>query len=136
MCNLGPFLFSFLGLIEKLHEAAYKNALSNSLYCPDHMVGRVSSTQVWIFHNGAFRSSLVCMQLLHLNTTLLVAFLQLHSFVEDNFTSGRMALVGLGECLVALHRFVAAASQTHQVLVLTALFFFFNECLVGILKSC
>lgn len=54
-----------IGVIEKLHEAAYKNALSNSLYCPDYMVGRVSSTQ-------------------------------LQSFVEDHFTTGRMALVGLG----------------------------------------
>ncbi|XP_070779093.1 ubiquinol-cytochrome c reductase core protein 2a [Enoplosus armatus] len=54
-----------IGVIEKLHEAAYKNALSNSLYCPDYMVGRVSSNQ-------------------------------LQSFVEDTFTTGRMALVGLG----------------------------------------
>nr|XP_046270942.1 cytochrome b-c1 complex subunit 2, mitochondrial [Scatophagus argus] len=54
-----------IGVIEKLHEAAYKNALSNSLYCPDYMVGRISPNQ-------------------------------LHSFVEDNFTTGRMALVGLG----------------------------------------
>ncbi|XP_069558865.1 ubiquinol-cytochrome c reductase core protein 2a isoform X1 [Brachyistius frenatus] len=54
-----------IGVIEKLHEAAYKNALSNSLYCPDYMVGRVSCQQ-------------------------------LQSFVEDNFTTGRMALVGLG----------------------------------------
>jgi len=54
-----------IGVIEKLHEAAYKNALSNSLYCPDYMVGHVSSEQ-------------------------------LQSFVEDNFTTGRMALVGLG----------------------------------------
>uniref|UniRef100_A0A667WYI0 Ubiquinol-cytochrome c reductase core protein 2a n=1 Tax=Myripristis murdjan TaxID=586833 RepID=A0A667WYI0_9TELE len=54
-----------IGVIEKLHEAAYKNALSNSLYCPDYMVGRVSSAQ-------------------------------LQSFVENNFTTGRMALVGLG----------------------------------------
>ncbi|XP_072224882.1 ubiquinol-cytochrome c reductase core protein 2a [Leuresthes tenuis] len=54
-----------IGVIEKLHEAAYKNALSNSLYCPDYMVGRVSSEQ-------------------------------LQSFVEDHFTTGRMALVGLG----------------------------------------
>lgn len=54
-----------IGVIEKLHEAAYKNALSNSLYCPDYMVGRVSSNQ-------------------------------LKSFVEDTFTTGRMALVGLG----------------------------------------
>ncbi|XP_070703626.1 ubiquinol-cytochrome c reductase core protein 2a [Pempheris klunzingeri] len=54
-----------IGVLEKLHEAAYKNALSNSLYCPDYMVGRVSSNQ-------------------------------LQSFVEDNFTTGRMALVGLG----------------------------------------
>ncbi|KAL6102900.1 uqcrc2 [Pungitius sinensis] len=54
-----------IGVIEKLHEAAYKNALSNSLYCPDYMVGRVSSTQ-------------------------------LKAFVEDHFTTGKMALVGLG----------------------------------------
>ncbi|KAM4716588.1 ubiquinol-cytochrome c reductase core protein 2a [Anableps anableps] len=54
-----------ISVIEKLHEAAYKNALSNSLYCPDFMVGRVSSEQ-------------------------------LHSFVKDNFTTGRMALVGVG----------------------------------------
>ncbi|KAM8845750.1 ubiquinol-cytochrome c reductase core protein 2a isoform 2-T2 [Spinachia spinachia] len=54
-----------IGVIEKLHEAAYKNTLCNSLYCPDHMVGRVSSTQ-------------------------------LQAFVEDHFTTGRMALVGLG----------------------------------------
>ncbi|KAM9346370.1 ubiquinol-cytochrome c reductase core protein 2a [Symphorus nematophorus] len=54
-----------IGVIEKLHEAAYKNALSNSLYCPDYMVSRVSPKQ-------------------------------LHSFVEDTFTTGRMALVGLG----------------------------------------
>lgn len=54
-----------IGVIEKLHKAAYKNALSNSLYCPDYMVGRISSNQ-------------------------------LRSFVEDTFTTGRMALVGLG----------------------------------------
>ncbi|KAM3863646.1 ubiquinol-cytochrome c reductase core protein 2a [Diretmus argenteus] len=54
-----------LGVIEKLHEAAYKNALSNSLYCPDYMVGHVSPEQ-------------------------------LQSYVENHFTTGRMALVGLG----------------------------------------
>ncbi|TKS91928.1 Cytochrome b-c1 complex subunit 2, mitochondrial [Collichthys lucidus] len=54
-----------IGVLEKLHEAAYKNALSNSLYCPDYMVGHISPNQ-------------------------------LQSFVEDNFTTGRMALVGLG----------------------------------------
>uniref|UniRef100_G3P584 Ubiquinol-cytochrome c reductase core protein 2 n=1 Tax=Gasterosteus aculeatus aculeatus TaxID=481459 RepID=G3P584_GASAC len=46
-----------IGVIESLHEAAYKNALCNSLYCPQHM---------------------------------------LHQFVQNNFTSSRMALVGLG----------------------------------------
>ncbi|KAK2833485.1 hypothetical protein Q5P01_017374 [Channa striata] len=54
-----------IGVIEKLHEAAYKTALSNSLYCPDNMVGRISPKQ-------------------------------LQSFVQDNCTTGRMALVGLG----------------------------------------
>lgn len=53
------------GLVERLHEAAYKNALSNSLYCPDYMVGKVQSEH-------------------------------LHQFVQNNFTSARMALVGLG----------------------------------------
>ncbi|XP_061605556.1 cytochrome b-c1 complex subunit 2, mitochondrial [Phyllopteryx taeniolatus] len=54
-----------IGVIEKLHEAAYKNALCNSLYCPDYMLGKVSPQQ-------------------------------LHSFVDDHFTTGRMAVVGLG----------------------------------------
>ncbi|XP_008284792.1 ubiquinol-cytochrome c reductase core protein 2a [Stegastes partitus] len=54
-----------IGIIEMLHEVAYKNALSNSLYCPDFMVGRISPEQ-------------------------------LLSFVQDTFTTGRMALVGLG----------------------------------------
>ncbi|XP_048847332.1 cytochrome b-c1 complex subunit 2, mitochondrial [Brienomyrus brachyistius] len=54
-----------IGVIEKLHAVAYKNGLSNSLYCPDYQMGRISSEQ-------------------------------LHSFIQSNFTSARMALVGLG----------------------------------------
>ncbi|KAG9330112.1 hypothetical protein JZ751_027269 [Albula glossodonta] len=54
-----------IGVLDLLHAAAYKNALCNSLYCPDYMVGHVTPDQ-------------------------------LHSFVQNNFTSGRMALVGLG----------------------------------------
>uniref|UniRef100_A0A8C5CJQ1 Cytochrome b-c1 complex subunit 2, mitochondrial n=1 Tax=Gadus morhua TaxID=8049 RepID=A0A8C5CJQ1_GADMO len=52
-------------LVELLHQAAYKNALSNSLYCPEFMVGHIQSEH-------------------------------LHQFVQNNFTSARMALVGLG----------------------------------------
>lgn len=54
-----------IGVVEGLHAAAYKNALCNSLYCPDHMVGSIQSEH-------------------------------LHQFVQNNFTSARMALVGLG----------------------------------------
>ncbi|KAM9336852.1 cytochrome b-c1 complex subunit 2, mitochondrial isoform 1-T1 [Symphorus nematophorus] len=54
-----------IGVVEGLHYAAYKNALCNSLYCPDHMVGNIQSEH-------------------------------LHQFVQNNFTSARMALVGLG----------------------------------------
>ncbi|XP_075890738.1 cytochrome b-c1 complex subunit 2, mitochondrial isoform X2 [Nelusetta ayraudi] len=54
-----------IGVVEGLHYAAYKNALCNSLYCPDHMVGNIESDH-------------------------------LHHFVQNNFTSARMALVGLG----------------------------------------
>uniref|UniRef100_A0AAX7UQA8 Ubiquinol-cytochrome c reductase core protein 2b n=1 Tax=Astatotilapia calliptera TaxID=8154 RepID=A0AAX7UQA8_ASTCA len=52
-------------VVEGLHEAAYKNALCNSLYCPDHMINDIHSEH-------------------------------LHQFVQNNFTSARMALVGLG----------------------------------------
>uniref|UniRef100_A0A8D0DD21 Ubiquinol-cytochrome c reductase core protein 2b n=1 Tax=Sander lucioperca TaxID=283035 RepID=A0A8D0DD21_SANLU len=38
-----------IGVIEGLHEAAYKNALCNSLYCPTHMVGNIQSGHVSIF---------------------------------------------------------------------------------------
>ncbi|MFT7817685.1 cytochrome b-c1 complex subunit 2, mitochondrial isoform X2 [Arapaima gigas] len=61
LSNMNPQI----SVIEKLHAAAYKNALSNSLYCPDYQVGHISSEQ-------------------------------LLSFVQSNFTSARMALVGLG----------------------------------------
>uniref|UniRef100_A0A8C5EXZ2 Cytochrome b-c1 complex subunit 2, mitochondrial-like n=1 Tax=Gouania willdenowi TaxID=441366 RepID=A0A8C5EXZ2_GOUWI len=54
-----------IGVVEGLHAAAYKNALANSLYCPDHMVDIIQSEH-------------------------------LHHFVQNNFTSARMALVGLG----------------------------------------
>ncbi|XP_004562405.2 cytochrome b-c1 complex subunit 2, mitochondrial isoform X1 [Maylandia zebra] len=54
-----------IGVVEGLHEAAYKNALCNSLYCPDHMINDIHSEH-------------------------------LHQFVQNNFTSARMALVGLG----------------------------------------
>ncbi|XP_051573645.1 cytochrome b-c1 complex subunit 2, mitochondrial-like [Myxocyprinus asiaticus] len=56
-----------IGVLEKLHEAAYKNALSNSLYCPDYMVGKIG-----VDH--------------------------LQRFFASNYTSARMALVGLGVC--------------------------------------
>ncbi|XP_013879496.1 cytochrome b-c1 complex subunit 2, mitochondrial [Austrofundulus limnaeus] len=52
-------------VVEALHDVSYKNALCNSLYCPDHMVGKINSEH-------------------------------LHQFVQNNFTSARMALVGLG----------------------------------------
>uniref|UniRef100_A0A673W5N2 Ubiquinol-cytochrome c reductase core protein 2b n=1 Tax=Salmo trutta TaxID=8032 RepID=A0A673W5N2_SALTR len=54
-----------MGVIEGLHGAAYKNTLSNSLYCPDYMVGHVDADHM-------------------------------HNFIQNNFTSARMALVGLG----------------------------------------
>uniref|UniRef100_A0A803VC96 Ubiquinol-cytochrome c reductase core protein 2 n=1 Tax=Ficedula albicollis TaxID=59894 RepID=A0A803VC96_FICAL len=54
-----------VGVLENLHAAAYKNALSNPLYCPDYRVGKITSEQ-------------------------------LHHFVQTNFTSSRMALVGIG----------------------------------------
>uniref|UniRef100_A0A673J5P3 Cytochrome b-c1 complex subunit 2, mitochondrial-like n=1 Tax=Sinocyclocheilus rhinocerous TaxID=307959 RepID=A0A673J5P3_9TELE len=54
-----------IGVIENLHAAAYKNALSNSLYCPDYMLGQITTDQM-------------------------------HTFVQNNFTSARMALFGLG----------------------------------------
>ncbi|XP_012500396.1 PREDICTED: cytochrome b-c1 complex subunit 2, mitochondrial [Propithecus coquereli] len=52
-------------VIENLHAAAYRNALANSLYCPDYRIGKVTPEE-------------------------------LHYYVQNHFTSARMALVGLG----------------------------------------
>ena len=40
---------SLPGVVELLHQAAYKNALSNSLYCPDFMVGHIQAEHVRAF---------------------------------------------------------------------------------------
>uniref|UniRef100_A0A8C2EKP1 Ubiquinol-cytochrome c reductase core protein 2a n=1 Tax=Cyprinus carpio TaxID=7962 RepID=A0A8C2EKP1_CYPCA len=68
-----------IGVLEKLHEAAYKNALSNSLYCPDHMVGKIS----------------------------------VDHFFANNYTSARMALVGLGVSHAALMKVGEQFFSTH-----------------------
>uniref|UniRef100_A0A6J0U360 Cytochrome b-c1 complex subunit 2, mitochondrial n=1 Tax=Pogona vitticeps TaxID=103695 RepID=A0A6J0U360_9SAUR len=52
-------------IIENLHAVAYRNALANSLYCPDYRLQKITPEQ-------------------------------LHHFVQSNFTSARMALVGVG----------------------------------------
>ncbi|KAF3814209.1 hypothetical protein GH733_017825 [Mirounga leonina] len=55
----------FRHVLENLHAAAYRNALANSLYCPDYRIGKVTPDE-------------------------------LHYFVQNHFTSARMALIGLG----------------------------------------
>ena len=37
-------------IIENLHATAYRNALANSLYCPDYRIGRVTPDEVLIKH--------------------------------------------------------------------------------------
>ena len=37
-------------VIENLHAAAYRNALANSLYCPDYRIGKVTPVEVLIKH--------------------------------------------------------------------------------------
>ncbi|XP_056389721.1 cytochrome b-c1 complex subunit 2, mitochondrial isoform X1 [Hyla sarda] len=54
-----------VGVLENLHAASYRNTLSNSLFCPDYRIGKVSPDE-------------------------------LQQFVQNHFTSARMALVGLG----------------------------------------
>lgn len=51
-----------VAVVEGLHEAAYKNALCNSLYCPDHMVGNIHSEHVSLFLEFIVKLSfIVCM---------------------------------------------------------------------------
>lgn len=54
-----------IGLVENLHNVAYKNALQNSIFCPADMVDRITPTMI-------------------------------QEFVQNHFTSGRIALVGIG----------------------------------------
>uniref|UniRef100_A0A672P884 Ubiquinol-cytochrome c reductase core protein 2a n=1 Tax=Sinocyclocheilus grahami TaxID=75366 RepID=A0A672P884_SINGR len=64
-------------------EGAYKNALSNSLYCPDHMLGKISVDHV-------------------------------SDFYANNYTSARMALVGLGVSHAALKQVGEQFFSTHS----------------------
>lgn len=54
-CKWLIFLFSnnlsllFLGVLENLHAVAYRNALANSMYCPDYAVGKITPEQVGIY---------------------------------------------------------------------------------------
>uniref|UniRef100_A0A8D3DI58 Ubiquinol-cytochrome c reductase core protein 2a n=1 Tax=Scophthalmus maximus TaxID=52904 RepID=A0A8D3DI58_SCOMX len=48
-----------IGVIEKLHEAAYKNALSNSLYCPEYMVGRKNVCELRVQNNDDLVHALI-----------------------------------------------------------------------------
>lgn len=41
-----PSIVLCIGVLENLHAAAYRNALANSLYCPDYVIGKITSEQV------------------------------------------------------------------------------------------
>ncbi|MBN3286716.1 QCR2 protein, partial [Polyodon spathula] len=43
-----------IGVLENLHTAAYKSALCNTLYCPDYMVGKITSEQLHAFVQNNF----------------------------------------------------------------------------------
>ncbi|XP_017540640.1 cytochrome b-c1 complex subunit 2, mitochondrial [Pygocentrus nattereri] len=44
-------------IFEKLHQAAYKNALSNSLYCPDYRVGKITGDHMQEFFANNYKSA-------------------------------------------------------------------------------
>ncbi|XP_036445946.1 cytochrome b-c1 complex subunit 2, mitochondrial [Colossoma macropomum] len=44
-------------VLEKLHQAAYKNALSNSLYCPDYRVGKITGDHMQEFVANNYKSA-------------------------------------------------------------------------------
>ncbi|XP_036165027.1 cytochrome b-c1 complex subunit 2, mitochondrial isoform X3 [Myotis myotis] len=69
-------------IIENLHAAAYRNALANSLYCPDYRIGKITPDEVG---NPGISSN-------HMTRWVK----ELHHYVQNHFTSARMALVGLG----------------------------------------
>ncbi|XP_022528854.1 cytochrome b-c1 complex subunit 2, mitochondrial [Astyanax mexicanus] len=70
-------------VLENLHQAAYKNALANSLYCPDFRVGKISRDNM-------------------------------QEFVANNYTSSRMAVVGLGVSHSALKQVAQQFFDVHK----------------------
>ena len=49
-CFCNCFFTYVTDVIENLHAAAYRNALANSLYCPDYRIGKVTPDEVLIKH--------------------------------------------------------------------------------------
>lgn len=97
--SLMRMCFPCAGVIEKLHEAAYKNALSNSLYCPEHMVGKISVDLV-----RDWPQLFICCFTWAVGKLSSVSALQfqLQQFVANNYASARMALVGLGKAFSSM----------------------------------
>ncbi|XP_041829572.1 cytochrome b-c1 complex subunit 2, mitochondrial isoform X2 [Melanotaenia boesemani] len=46
-----------IAVVESLHEAAYKNALCNSLYCPNHMIDNIQSEHLHQFVQNNFTNA-------------------------------------------------------------------------------
>nr|KAF6356372.1 ubiquinol-cytochrome c reductase core protein 2 [Myotis myotis] len=73
-------------IIENLHAAAYRNALANSLYCPDYRIGKITPDEKI--------QKTMTRKMSHIPKGSQCEYL--HHYVQNHFTSARMALVGLG----------------------------------------
>ena len=47
-------------VIENLHAAPYRNALANSLYCPDYRIGKVTPVELHDYVQNHFTSGKIC----------------------------------------------------------------------------
>ncbi|XP_048967266.1 cytochrome b-c1 complex subunit 2, mitochondrial isoform X3 [Canis lupus dingo] len=93
-------------VLENLHAAAYRNALANSLYCPDYRIGKVTPDEIYLFIYDRRRErerqrekQAPCREPdvgLDPGTPGLRPGPKLHYYVQNHFTSARMALIGLG----------------------------------------
>ena len=78
-------LLLFLGVFELLHEAAFRNALGNSLYVEKYKIGKFSSEQVYVWIS-IFKKYLLIKMFLNISHTNILGVL-LFYFMKKTTTT-------------------------------------------------
>jgi ubiquinol-cytochrome c reductase core subunit 2 len=80
--------------VELLHRAAYRNGLGNSIFCPSHKVGKLSSETLQHFFENNFTASRAAVSGVNVDHQMLVGFAQSLKLGSGNGTDSQSKFYG------------------------------------------